>query len=51
MLTIKFLLKWYYWRNWRTKLEVKRNYSNKSFFILVAISLHANRKVAITWLY
>ena len=51
LLTIKFPLKHYHWQKQLTKLEVKRNHQIKSLFILVTISLHANRKIAITWPY
>ena len=50
LLTIKFPLKRYHWQNHLTKLEVK-NHQIKSFFTLIAISLHANSKMAITWPY
>ena len=51
LLTIKFPLKHYHWQKQPTKREVKRNHQIKSLFILVTISLHANRKIAITWPY
>ena len=51
LLTIKFLLKRYHWQNQPMKLKVKGTIQIKTFFTLVVISLHANRKMAITWLY
>ena len=39
-------MKWYHWQNQPTKLEVK-NHQIKNFFTLIAISLHANSKMAI----